>query len=241
MPEGENAAAGTGGAGEAGNPAGDETTVNKDEGAEGAAAAGEGKEGDGDPEPKDSDGTSGDDDKEPAVRARKTAKDFIIERQARKIEKLKKEEGSGKSDEENEGEDESDGDVDPEDEKVIAKVASKILAPIFEERIQAEDKAEVQEFISAHPEFKPYEARVMRDMKHPSRRAVPIEDLFYAAAGPDLIKIGAKKAKEAEDEAARSGTGGGSARSDEGQTPDWANMGKEDFEKQKLNILHPKV
>lgn len=232
MPEVENAGTNANGEGEAGKAAGEGTTETKAEGSEGTTESGEGKEGEGKPEPKEPEDASGDDDQEPAVRARKTAKDFIIERQARKIEKLKNGE-TQKSDEED--------DVDPEDERVIAKVASKMLAPIFEERIEAEDKAEVQGFIAEHPEFKPYEARVMKAMKHPSRRQIPISDLFYATAGPDLIKIGAKKAKEAEDEAARSGTGGGTVRAEEGQKPDWANMGKDDFEKQKLSILHPKA
>lgn len=241
MPEVENAGTNAEGEGEAGKTAGEGTTETKAEGSEGTTESGEGKEGEGKTDPKEPEDASGDDDKEPAVRARKTAKDFIIERQQRKIEKLKNGE-TQKSDEEKEGEGESDeDDVDPEDERVIAKVASKMLAPIFEERIEAEDKAEVQGFIAEHPEFKPYEARVMKAMKHPSRRQIPISDLFYATAGPDLMKIGAKKAKEAEDEAARSGTGGGTVRTEEGQKPDWANMGKDEFEKQKLGIIYPKA
>lgn len=237
MPDIENATtAGAEGAGE-----GEKNTEKKDDGTGGTTVVTEGKEGEGEaPKPKESEDTDGDDGKEPVVRARKTAKDFIIERQQRKIEKLKKEDTSGKSDEGKEGEGDSDeDDVDPEDEKVIAKVVSKHLAPIFEKQIEVEDEAEVAQFVTANPDFKPYEARVKRNMRHPSRREVPIEELFYAAAGKDLMKIGAKRAKEAEDEANRSGTGGGSARSTEGEGKvDWANAPKEDFEKKKREILY---
>ncbi len=159
------------------------------------------------------------DNKEPDVKKRKTAKDFIIERQARKLAK-KEVVATKKDDEEEEHEDEPDeGDVDEEDAKVIKKVLgkelSRTLAPILERQIAEEDEVEVQGFLAQNPDFKKYEAKARNYMKHPSRREVPIKAIFYEVAGDDLLKIGAERAKKANDDALRDSAGGGGGGSDD--------------------------
>lgn len=151
------------------------------------------------------------DNKEPEIRTRKTAKDFILERQQKKIAKLE----AKKNEEDSDDESDEDDDIDEEDEKVIKKVASKMLAPIFEKQIAEEDEMEVQQFVANNPDFKPYEAKVKVFMKHPSRRDLPIESIFYEVAGPDLLKIGAARAKAADDEARENSAGGGSGSGEE--------------------------
>lgn len=225
--------------GEAAPAAGDQNLDKKDEGGEGDAPAGKEGEGDGKPDPKKPEGSQGDEN-EPPVQTRKTAKDFIIERKERKIAKLEAAK-AGEGDGGKGGEKPDDGEIDPEDEEIISKVVSKQITPLIEKQIEAEDEAEVQQFVAENPDFKPYEAKVKAFMKHPSRREIPIKSLFYEAAGDDLLKIGAERAKKAAEEAARSGTGGGSARSEEGEgKPDWVNMPKDEFEKRKLEMLYPK-
>ncbi len=175
-------------------------------------------------------------DEEPQVRTRKTVKDFIIERQKRKIEKLQGKTEEENEDEEDVNEDEEYDDILPQDEKLIKKVAGKMIAPLIENQLAKDDENEVQKFLAENPDFKPYEAKVKKFMVHPSRRQLPVESIFYEVAGPDLMKIGAKRAKEADEEAQRSNAGGGSARGAEDVRVDWANMSLEEFSKRKEEI-----
>jgi hypothetical protein len=199
----------------------------------GAQPSGEGKgEGEGGKDPKDKpeNGAGGDND-EPQVRQRKSVKDFIIERQQKKIERLSgKKDGAQDPDNPGAGGDD-DGEVDPADEELITKVVGKHFKPFFEKSLQAEDEQEIQDFLTDNPDFKPYEAKARKYMQHPSRRQIPIEEIFYSVAGKDLLKIGARKQKEADDDAARGNAGGGSSRGG-GESKNVWDMPKEDFEKQ---------
>jgi hypothetical protein len=187
---------------------------------------------------KDSDEDSSDedsDDEEPIieVRKRKSPQDFIIERQKRKIEKLKKE----KEADDDSNDEEEDDDIDPEDERVVSKIVAKHMAPILEEKARNEDVAEIDKFISDNPEFSKYKKKVAVMSEHPSRASVPIKDLFFAVAGNDLMKIGADRAKKAADNADRGNSGGGSPRGDgEERGTDYSAMSSEEFEKKKEEI-----
>lgn len=205
---------------------------NKPEGGEGGGEGGEG----GDKKPDGSDkGSQGKDD-EPPVKQRKSVKDFIIERQQKKIAKLQNKGGEGSEGGEG-GED--DDEISPEDEKVITKVLDKkltpILDPILKKSLQAEDEAEITDFLKDNPDFRPYEAKARQWMQHPSRRNLPISSIFYEIAGPDLMKIGAKRAKDADDESKRAGAGGGSAKGNEGGASVW-DLPKDDFSKKQEEL-----
>ena len=214
------------------NAGGEQDTDNKG-GGEGSGSAPEKKE----------EAPQGDDQNEPEVRQRKTAKDFIIERQQRKIEKLKKQPSGDDGGQGGNGDD-SDDEEDEDDEKdgqkqlmrkLLQEEVLPNLTPILEKHVQTEDDAEVQEFLSKNPDFKPYEAQARRFMSHPSRRSLPIKSIFYEVAGDDLMRIGAERSKKADEEAKATQSGGGSSRGDEGQTDVWS-LSPAEFAKKREEI-----
>ncbi len=188
----------------------DNADENKNNAAEGAGEDAEAGEG----ENKEGDNSQDDSDKEPDVKPRKSVKDYIIERKEHKIKKLEEKLKSGEED--SDDEDDQGDDADDLSEEKIEKVISKRIAPLeeatrisVEKSLEAEDKAEAKEYVRLHPEFAPYQAKAEKFMKHPSRRQLPIESIFYEVAGKDLMKIGAARQKQADDDAKRSNAGGG--------------------------------
>jgi hypothetical protein len=165
-------------------------------------------------------------DDEPIVRKRMSPKDFIIQRQQKKIEKLKEKQTSEGGNEEDEDE------IAPEDETLITKVVAKQLAPILDKQIAEEDEQEVSKFLTENPDFKPYEAKARKYMSHPSRRHLPIETIFYEVAGKDLMKLGAERNRKADEEAKQTQTGGGSSRGG-GKAKNAWEMTPEEFEAEK--------
>lgn len=226
MPEEEKD---TTGADDAGTGAGDGADQDQGKGEAGDKNTEEKKDGgdagaEGDKKPDEKKEESQGEDDEPEIRTRKSPKDFIIERQARKIEKLK-----AKTSDDDEEDDSDEEEVLPDDKKAIRKVAMEAVAPILQRQLDAENEQAIEGFTVGNPEFKPYEAKVRKLMAHPSRAQVPIQSLFYEAAGPDLMKLGAQKKKEADDEANQSNAGGGSSRETAGKKTDWAAMPNTDF------------
>jgi len=176
-------------------------------------------------QPAEGAGNSPQGDDEPQIKQRKTVKDFIIERQARKIAKLKGQGAAGEDDQEEAGE-------NLEDKKFVIDTVEPLLEPFITKSLQAEDEQEVQSFLTKNPDFKPYEAKARKFMQHPSRRELPIESIFYEVAGPDLMKLGANRAKQADDEAKRGTTGGGTSRDAGGSKSAW-DMSDGEFAAQK--------
>ena len=141
-------------------------------------------------------------DEEPKTRKRNI--DFILERKNRKIEKLSQ-------DKEDESENEEEDDyIDPDAQKLVQKEIDKRLAPFLQKQIEEEDANEINSFLQENPDFKPYADKVKKFAQHESRKNLPIKSIFYEVAGPDLLKIGADRAKRAGDEAKESNAGGGS-------------------------------
>lgn len=223
--------------GEAAVAVGEQNTVTKAEGSEEGAT---GKEGEGAdpkiPEPKVEDND------EPQIQSRKTAKDFIIQRQQKKIEKLEaKDEGKEGSDSEEEDP------IDPEDKKVIERVLreqgatmiEEALEPILSKQVAQEDENELQTFLNdpGNVDFKPYESTVRKYMAHPSRRLLPIKSIFYEVAGDDLIKIGAERERRAREDAAETNAGGGSVRGEDGGKVNWEDLTPEEFRIEKAKAL----
>lgn len=145
-----------------------------------------------------------DEDKEPPTRKRPI--DFIKERQERR----KAKGGDTKDKDKATGDEDEDDDIDEADEKTIGKIVDRKLKPLVEERMKEADDQEIKTFLTDNPDFKPYEAKARKYMSHPSRKDVPISEIFYGVAGADLLKIGAKRGKQADNEAKKSKTGGGS-------------------------------
>lgn len=163
---------------------------------------------------------------EPTVAQRKTAKDFIIERQQRKIAKMQ----SRSTEEGEEGASEEQGDVDSESPSEI-----EALRPIIEEHLSNQDAQEVTEFLSKNPDFGPFTEQVEKWMKHESRRQIPVDELFFAAAGKHLMKIGADRARKADREARETQTGGAPNR-ESSAAIDWSTATKEQLEAEKHRV-----
>lgn len=160
---------------------------------------------------KDDSPEGGDEDKEPPTRKRLTdseIKDRIIERKNRQIEREKKKH-------EKDGADDDDDDDSGDDDDVDAKVGSAVKKELepFKQQMQIEqDERDVDKYIGDNPEFKGLRDKALNLMKHPSRQSLPIDVIMAEAAGgtKGLMKLGAKKAKQADDDANSEGGGGGS-------------------------------
>jgi hypothetical protein len=174
----------------------------------------------------------GDDDEEPPVR-KKTAKDYIIERKNKKIEKLKNKKDDG---EEDDGDSDEDDDVSPEDEKVVDKIIQKKYGDKFAKLDQAnkaaeeaKDQGELKQFLTDNPNFKPFEKKIWKHWQHPSRNHLPLSDVVYAVAGPQLLKLGAKLGAQADNKARKTSSGGNSARNAGGKI-DYSSMTDAEFD-----------
>ena len=128
--------------------------------------------------------------------------------------------------------DESDDEEDeiaPEDEEMVDKVIRKRFGSKFDQMDAQADKAELDSFITANPDFKPYQAKILKFWQHPSRNHLPIESVAYEVAGKDLIRIGAKRGKQA-DEKAKKEAGGGNSGASPGGAKKVADMTDEEFD-----------
>lgn len=136
--------------------------------------------------------------------------------------------------------DEGDDDVDPEDEKTIGKVVNKKLGPVAEalREVQSiKDQNEVNRFIRLNPEYAKYEEKALKYMAHDAYKNVPVKNIMAIVAAGDLQKLGAKKEREAASKVRETKTGGAQVRKQGEGKVDWANMSKEDFDKEKARVL----
>lgn len=178
-----------------------------------------------------------DDGAEPVVKQRKTAKDFIIERQQRKIAKMQKQGGDGEGGESDDDDDSGnpagngkDGGKDGDDATQM-----EALRPIIDQHLADQDAQEVTSFLEGNPDFAPYTSQVERWMKHESRRQIPVDELFYAAAGKHLLKMGADRVRKADAAAKDTQSGGASNR--QGVAPiDWSKATREELEAEKQRV-----
>lgn len=72
---------------------------------------------------------------------------------------------------------------------------------------------EVKSIIEAHPEYKPFAEKIQKWVTHPNRidfikRGFPVNSVVLEAIAPHLEKIGAEKARLADEKARRSGGDG---------------------------------
>ena len=154
-------------------------------------------------------------DEEPV--ARKSRLDYILERKQAKAEKLKQEKLKELDKQIKTEAGEGDEEVSPDDEKVVEKVIEKKYGDYFREMDEEKEAAEINGFIAQNPEFKPYETKIRKFASHPSRRHIPINAIAYEVAGPDLMRLGAERAKKADEKAKEASLkAGGSEKGDEG-------------------------
>lgn len=174
-----------------------------------------------------------DEDDDPPTRKPKTPADFVAMRRAKKLEK---DSGKAKGDKSKGGAaddgDEDDDGLAPEDAAAIDRRVAKALEPVIAEREQKEVDSTIANFISDNPEFKPYAVKAAKWAKHEAYKDVAIEQIFYAAAGKDLLKIGAKRKQGADDESRKGRTGGGGDGGDEGRSKSWHSASHDDIGKE---------
>lgn len=136
-----------------------------------------------------------------------------------------------------------DDDIDEDDEKAIKKVVSKELQSVTkelndfkEERFKATVDKDLNKILTDNPEYKPYEARIRRFVNHENRiglikRGLPVNTVVLEAVAPYLQKIGAQKAKVADEKAKNLKTEGQQKGGTPTAKPDFKNMSVAEIEK----------
>lgn len=210
--------------------AGDDADDNNDDGSDDEEATDDDEDDTDDKKSKKSTAKDADDDEDKEPPVRKRPSDFARER----IERKNANKNKGKDDAKDDTEDDEDDDIDPADEKTVGKIVEKALKPFVEKQMKEEDDKEVQNFLKDNPDFAKYEAKARKYMAHPSRKDVPISEIFYGVAGKDLMAIGAKRAKIADNEAKKSKSGGGA--SDAGGVKPVSEYTKEELEAKQAQV-----
>ena len=129
--------------------------------------------------------------------------------------------------------------VDPEDEATIGNVVDRRIQPL-KEQLERQTNAtqeqvnatEVDDLIREKPEYAPYRSKILTYMRHPDYSNIPAENIVMMpnVAGDDLMKIGAKKEREAAEEARRSKEPGSGGRPLPEGSKDWLKASDEEFQ-----------
>ena len=139
--------------------------------------------------------------------------------------------------EENKGDDEVE--IDPEDEKSIGKVVDKKLKPVndtLKEIARMKDEREVDSYIQDNPDFKKYRGSILKHISHPAYSNIPVANIAAMVASRDLMKIGAKKEREAAAKAKETQNNTTTVRKSTGPV-DWSKVSKAEFEAEKARVL----
>lgn len=123
-------------------------------------------------------------------------------------------------------------DVDPEDAKTIGKIVEKQTASVKQQLQDTQDRIEVDAYLNENPELSKYRGVILKHMKHPAYRQIPVEKIGAMVASSDLLKIGAKKEREAQAKADATKTKGQTARQKGGGAMDWKKAPAEAVEDQ---------
>lgn len=135
-------------------------------------------------------------------------------------------------------EDEGDDDFGDDDtEKEVNKLVDKKLDPILKRNQEIQDRTEIASFLGASPEFGKYKASIEAHVKDPNYRNIPIDRIAKMIAADDLMKIGARKEREAQRQADSTRNNSSSARKASGATKDWSTASREDMAAKRAEIL----
>lgn len=176
-----------------------------------------------------------DDDAEPTVR--KSAKDFIIDRKNKQIQKQKEKKSVA---DESADDDSADGNDDEETltaagQKAVAKAIEEGNRPIIKAMRSQADEQELQDTFTKFPNLKPLEKTIRKYMEHPAYKDVAIDiiALGLAAKRGNLADTASDK-KKADDEAAAAKSGGHSRRPKDngsnGKIPDVSKMSDKELD-----------
>lgn len=131
-------------------------------------------------------------------------------------------------------EEEEEDEIDPEDQKRISKIVDQ---KIGNKLTEIENKAEVQAFVAAKPEFSKYQGVILKYMSHPDYANIPVHNIAAIVASKDMMKIGAAKERAAQGKVDKTKSPGTTVRKQEGGGKDWHTASKEDFEAQRNKVL----
>ena len=133
-----------------------------------------------------------------------------------------------------------DEDIDDSDKKIIASEVDKRMAPLVQTIESQKREAELQSFLSTEEGkvFQPFADKIRQYQKHPSLKGLKLSAIAYAAAGKNLLKIGADMAVKAKAEADNGNISGNSTKpADNGAIVDVTKMTRAEFEAHKNSIL----
>lgn len=155
---------------------------------------------------------------------RKSAKDFIIERKNKKIEKLQK-----KGEEDDEGGEGEEEEVTPEGKKAIKKEIEGALKPILNTVRTQSDTQELKDVFAKYPNAKKMEKQIRKYMDHEAYKDASVEFIYLGLAAK---KMELQKKKDKADEDARADTTGGhrKIKKELGPIPDVRDMSDKDFD-----------
>lgn len=160
-------------------------------------------------------------DEEPPVR--KSAKDHIIDRKNRKIEKLQK----GDGDDEPEGDD-----AQKPVRDVVREELNSALEPLKRSLVQSEDEKELQSALTKYPDAKKMEKKIRQYMENDAYAKVPVEFIVRGLLGArDTAK------KKADDAAAATRQGGHTRRPTETKPKSAWDLSDKEFEKEVSKIM----
>jgi len=151
---------------------------------------------------------SGNDKDEEKVPVRKSANaSFIIQRQKKTIDNLRK----GKKEEDKENDD-GEEDLTPESRNLVTREIEKHLAPIKNTLASRADEEELNNLFKDEPEAKNYEKTIRLYMKSEYYKSVPPSVIYHHLAFGEAENSGANKKRIAEKEAKMSRTKGNQKR-----------------------------
>jgi len=151
---------------------------------------------------------SGNDKDEEKVPVRKSANaSFIIQRQKKTIDNLRK----GKKEEDKENDD-GEEDLTPESRNLVTREIEKHLAPIKNTLASRADEEELNNLFDNEPEAKTYEKTIRLYMKSEHYKSVPPSVIYHHLAFGEAENSGANKKRIAEKEGKMSRTRGNQKR-----------------------------
>ena len=155
---------------------------------------------------KEDDNDTNEDKEEIPVRKSANAS-FIIQRQKKTIDNLRK----GKKEEDKENDD-GEEELTPESRNLVAREIEKQIAPIKDTLISRADEEELNNLFKDEPEAKNYEKTIRLYMKSEYYKSVPPSVIYHHLAFGEAENSGANKKRIAEKEAKMSRTKGNQKR-----------------------------
>jgi hypothetical protein len=103
-------------------------------------------------------------------------------------------------------------DAGDDDEVDVTKVVKSATEPLAEDVVAIKRQLELQGFLSSEDgkDFSAYAKKIEKVSMLPQYKNLPASQVAYLVAGKELLKIGAERAKKAEEEARVSSIGNGS-------------------------------